>query len=114
MKERMLDVLKWGLIIVIAGAVFYIIALLLKSNPLTILSMWLTALATIAIAVSVGLSYKLASKIQSRDEDFRNQISDLYGAIILSNLLSSDSGKEERKKLFIEAYKGKTPIPLWK
>ena len=116
MKERLLDVMKIGLIIIIVGAVFYALAILLKRDPLTLFSMWLTALATIAIAICALFSYRLASKIQSRDEEFRRQIKDLYQAIVISVMIHAQgptgeaSTMQGRMKWFKEHYKGKTPI----
>lgn len=63
-------------------------------------------LAVVVIAFLAGATF-------SRDNEFRETIQDLFQAIVLSNLLSSDSGKEERKKLFFEVYNGKTKIPSW-
>ena len=71
MKERLMDVVKVAIIIVIAGAVFYGIAQLLGRDPLSLLSMLITALATVGIAVYAHMSHKLSSKIQSRDDEWR-------------------------------------------
>jgi len=73
------------------------------------------AIATVVIAVYAIMSYKLASKIQSRDDEFRQEARDLYQAIAISNLIDpaidEGSGQWERaKKLFNKYYTGKTPI----
>lgn len=47
-----------------------------------------TAIATVVIAWYAIANHKLASKIQSRDDEFRQQISDLYKAMVISNVIS--------------------------
>lgn len=69
-------------------------------------------IATIAIALCAIASFVLAWIINQRDDEFRQQLSDLYYAMVLSNLLSSDSGLEKRFILFKQNYQGKTPISL--
>lgn len=79
-----------------------------------VLSVGITASATVVIAYYAWVNHEIASKIQSRDDEFRQEMKDLYVAMVLSNLLSSDSGIGRRKTLFEEAYEGKTRINLWK
>ena len=75
-------------------------------------------IATVAIFFCAFASYRLASKIQERDEEHRQQISDLYQAIVISNLISSLAGPdlsnlsliENMIREFNKKYKGKTPI----
>lgn len=78
-------------------------------------------IATCFIAIFTGISIWLVLKIKSRDDDFRQQVSDLYKAIIISNLISSfklddtSDGSErlrEAIELFTREYQkiGKTPI----
>lgn len=114
MKERLLDVVKWGLIIIIVGGVLYFNVHSLKGESLITFAMMVTALATILIAIFAGVSHRLASKIQSRDEEFRQQVSDLYQAIALSNLMigkkAFDTITEENIETFKKFYTGKTII----
>ena len=73
-------------------------------------------IATVVIAFFAIASYRLASKIQERDEEHRQQISDLYQAIVISNFISNldraegYSSIENMKREFKMEYKGKTPI----
>ena len=54
----------------------------------TIYVIWVSAIATFIIACFAGASFWLASRIQSRDDEFRQQISDLYKAIVISNVIT--------------------------
>ena len=77
----------------------------------------ISSLATVAIAVLAFCNYHLASKIQKTEKDFRQQTSDLYQAIVISNMLSGPvlaHSEEMNSKIrrFKEIYKGKTPIQL--
>ena len=108
MKESLLDVMKWGLILVIAGAV---VGILTHFSQFGILALWITALATAVIAYHAVASQLLNQKIKERDEEFRQQVSDMYQAIVVSNVVSpaqSDTSKAIDR--FRELYKGKTKI----
>ncbi|MEJ2104764.1 MAG: hypothetical protein P8X47_09335 [Ignavibacteriaceae bacterium] len=76
----------------------------------------ITALATVAIAIFTYVNYQLASKIQKQDKEYRQQISDLYQAIVISNILSDPEARLGNIKLdnnieaFKKLYKGDTPI----
>ena len=107
MKEKLQDVIKWGLILVIAGAV---VGLLTHFSEFGILGIWITAIATAAIAVYSFMSYQLASSIKSRDEEFRQQIRDLYEAIVISNIVTERRELEGRIEAFKQHYRGRTPI----
>ena len=61
------------------------------------------------LAKEIKFAYELKNK---GDDAFRQQLSDLYEAITISNLMSSDSGLDRRISLFMRTYKGKTPISL--
>ena len=116
MKERLLDVMKWGLIIIIAGAALYFIVNSLKGEPLTTFSIMVTALATIFIAIYAGVSHRLTSRIQSRDEESKQRIEDLYQGIMVSVFIASMgdtpafSTMEHKIKEFNNYYKGETSI----
>jgi hypothetical protein len=74
--------------------------------------MWITAIATVVIAIYAFMSYRLASKIKAKDDEHRQQTTDLYQAIVISNLIGERpmvSGSE-KIKYFKAKYKGKTPI----
>lgn len=113
MKEKLQDVIKIGLILIIAGAV---VGLLTHFSEFGALGIWITALATAAIAFYSFMSYQLASKIQSRDDEFRREVKDLYQAIVVSNLVLAQgpvgicSNMEGRIGYFNEYYKGETSI----
>lgn len=76
----------------------------------------ITALATVAIAIFTFVNYQLASKIQKRDEEYRQQTKDLFQAIVISNILSDPEARLGNKNLdndieaFKQMYKGKTAI----
>ena len=77
----------------------------------------ISAVATVAIAFLAFFNYRLVSKIQTTEKDFRQQISDLYQAIVISNMLSGpvqvNSAEMDGKiRRFKEIYKGKTHIQL--
>lgn len=72
--------------------------------------------ATVVIAIFAYVSYRLASNIQTRDEDYRQQITDLYQAMVISYLThGTETGSSSRKmeykiSKFKEHYTGKTTI----
>ena len=81
-----------------------------------VLSTLITALATVAIAIFTYVNYQLASKIQKQDKEYRQQTSDLFQAIVISNILSDPEARLGNKNLdnnieaFKQMYKGQTPI----
>jgi predicted PurR-regulated permease PerM len=78
---------------------------------ITVIAIIITAIATGVIAYYATQSHKLASKIQIRDDEFRQQIKDLYQAIVVSNVIEPSPGDTSKAiKHFKEFYKGKTPI----
>ena len=87
---------------------------------LMIISMAVTAIATGVIAWHAWKSNELSSKIQSRDDEFRQQISDLYKAIVISNVLNRvpvgdymsiyTKNINEFNKVYYEEASGKTQI----
>jgi len=95
---------------------------------ISIIAICISAIATTAISIYAGKShtladknYQLAQEIKKAnelrvkvDDEFRQQVSDLYTAMVISNIYSSDSGLDDRIHKFEEAYKGKVPIPLKK
>ena len=112
MKERLLDVMKWGLILVIAGAV---VGVLTHFSEIGILALWITALATAVIAYHAVANHLLVQKVQSKDEEFRQQVHDLYEAIVISNIFITQGTLDEnairtRIQTFKKYYKGKTLI----
>ena len=126
MKERLLDVLKWGLIIVIAGVVFYFVAPTQQFQAiwLIVTAVGVAAIAFYAIQIHnlAGKNYQLLLEINSanelkarRDDELREQMSDVCKAIVISNLVSSEYGVdsdewEKAATLFKSLYKGKTVI----
>ncbi|MFC1532658.1 hypothetical protein ACFL7M_04750 [Thermodesulfobacteriota bacterium] len=77
-----------------------------------VFSIIITAIATAIIAIYAFMSYRLASKIQSREDEFRQQTQDLFQAIVISNIVASgsESYTSGAIKYFKEHYKGKIPI----
>jgi hypothetical protein len=77
-------------------------------------------IATTAIAACAIASFFLALKIQKRDNEYRQQTSDLFQAIVISNILSDPQATlgsthlDHKLIVFEEFYKGKTPIHLIK
>ncbi len=81
-----------------------------------IVATWVSAISATCIAIFGGISLWLAFTIRAGDKKFRRQVSDLYQAIVISNILSDPRAIEGsihlRNKInsFKEQYKGKTPI----
>lgn len=79
------------------------------------ISSGVTALATIVIAIYAWKSHSLASTLNERDDEFREQVSDLYKAIVISSMVANPgAGMADtmtgRIKLFREHYDGTTKI----
>jgi len=123
-KERLLDVMKWGLIAVIIGAVFYVVLPRFEFRMIWVI---ITAIATAAIAYYAITNHNLAKKnyqlaveinsaneLRAKSEDeFRQYISDLYKAIVISNLARSPNDLPTALEHFNTLYKeagGKTKI----
>ena len=77
-----------------------------------------SALAAACIAIYAIISHRLSKEIKESnerkekgDEEFRQQVSDLYEAIVISNSIGSTSGETSKRiGFFKEHYKGKTPV----
>jgi hypothetical protein len=90
-------------------------------NWIVFLFSGITSLATIVIAWYAAVSHRLMKTIKGRDDEFRQQLTDLYKAIVISTLLSRvppgttrdglmrNSIPEFNKACYDEA-EGKTPI----
>jgi hypothetical protein len=126
MKERLLDILKWGIIIVIAGVVFYFVA---PTQQFQAIWLIVTAVAAAAIAFYAiqihhlaGKNYQLLLEVNAanelkarRDDELREQMSDLCKAVVISNLINPEYGVdsdewEKAVTLFKTLYRGKTAI----
>ena len=70
----------------------------------------ISAVATVVIAIFTWFTYQMYKKLQEKDEEYKNQIGDLYKAIVISNLLSGNSDLEMTHKKFHKEYTGKTKI----
>lgn len=73
----------------------------------------ITSIATVIIAWYAYCNYRLYKVIQEKDAEYKEQISDLYQAIVIATLLSGPSsygGIEEAIKEFNRHYKGKTKV----
>ena len=72
-----------------------------------------SAIATGVIAIYSVINYKLSSTIKSKDEEFRQQVSDLYKAIVISNIVGGPHDTHlaiEDFKIHYEKAGGKTTI----
>ena len=75
-------------------------------------------IATVAIAICAITSFALAWSIKQRDKENRQQTSDLFQAIVISNILSNTEATfgsahlDDKIKLFKEFYIGQTTIYL--
>jgi hypothetical protein len=83
-------------------------------NWVTLVSMFVEAVAMVVIAVFTWLNYKMYVKLQEREEQQQQRFQDLLEGNIIATLISGPSStgeyKGEAKKLFLEEYKGKTEI----
>lgn len=86
---------------------------------LTIVAVCFSAIATVVIAAYTIINYKLTQAIQKRDEEYKQQTSDLYQALIISTAIAgiypitnSDINTRIRtfKDYFSQYYTGKTQI----
>ena len=57
------------------------------------MEMWITAIATATIAFWGGCSLLLAWRIKSKEDEYKQNINDLFQAIVISNILSGEGGK---------------------
>jgi hypothetical protein len=77
---------------------------------------WIIAGATFFIAINAGLSLWLAFIIKTKNKEHQEQISDLFQAIAITNVLSGLGMASDLTtikgmiKEFKEHYKGKTKI----
>ena len=71
------------------------------------------AIATVVIAIFAIMSYRLASTIQYREDEFQKQVSDLYQAIVISRVITGPQADLKRAiRRFKALYQGTTPIHL--
>ena len=90
------------------------------NDNIIIVSNIVTAVATMAIAIFTWCSYCISQQIKratedqsKREEEFKNQIKDLYQAIVISNVLSGPSSYgalTQAIDAFKSQYKGKFKI----
>ena len=85
-------------------------------NWVIMISTTVAAVATAVIAWYTIVSYKLSRNIVLKDveyqeqiDEYRQQVSDLFQAIAISNLID-DLHTRENKRLFKENYTGETKI----
>jgi hypothetical protein len=80
------------------------------------MEMWIAAIATGVIAIYAILSYRLTSKLNKSDAIYRQEVKDLYQAIVISNLMQLAKGApvvstiENAKREFSKHYEGQTEI----
>jgi hypothetical protein len=70
----------------------------------------INGLATIAIALCAYANYWLSKKIMCNDKQHKEEISDLYRAIVISNLFCAGDSTHTKKETFRSLYNGKTKI----
>ena len=104
MKNWVLDVIKWVVIIIVAGLVLYFLASKFKGQTIVVLSMLLTALATIIIAIYAVVNYRLSSKFQSMNEAYRQQIRDHFEATVIANIVGGPHETNKAVRAFKEHY----------
>ncbi len=81
-----------------------------------IVATWVSAVSATFIAMFGGISLWLAFTIRAGDKRFRRQVSDLYQAIVISNILSDPNAQytsshlDDKLRAFKKFYKGKTQI----
>jgi hypothetical protein len=71
----------------------------------------LSAISTVVIAVFSAVSFFLARSIKAKNDEYQNQIKDLFQTIVVSNVISVSDGIgadeiKEKLKTFKELYKG--------
>ena len=72
---------------------------------------WISGISTLIIAIFTGVNILLIFKIKSKDDEFRQQVSDLYHAIIITNLMSPERGSSDTNlKAQIELFKMHRPF----
>ncbi len=85
------------------------------------LSLIISAIATLGMLIVSTFNFCLLKRINDekkisenkqdiKDQEFREQLSDLYKAIVISNLLSGNSDISITQNAFKSQYKGKTQI----
>ena len=83
---------------------------------ITVLSIIATAAATVAIALYTRKTHNLMEAVRQKDSTHQQEIKDLFQAIVISNLLVSDTASpgssriEERINGFKKLYLGSTQI----
>lgn len=81
-----------------------------------ILTDWINAISTVVIAVFTGLNYAMFLSINKKDNEYKQQVGDLYQALVISNIISAPTvssgvaGLEGLKNVFKSEYHGKTEI----
>jgi len=80
-----------------------------------IYAIWVSAIATVVIAGFTIGNFWLVSKIKTRDDEFRQQVSDLYQGIVISNMIDPNNLPDSTRgeliiKWFKEFYTGNTVI----
>lgn len=70
----------------------------------------MSAIATCVIALYAYKSHQLASKIIVKNKQYQQEVSDLYTAIVISNLFCAGESTESKIQSFRKLYKGKTKI----
>jgi hypothetical protein len=76
-------------------------------------AIWVTAISTGVIAIFTVINFWLILTIKSRDNEFRQQVSDLYKAIVISNIVGGPHDTHlaiEDFKIHYEKAGGKTTI----
>lgn len=75
-----------------------------------VMSIALTAVATLVIAYYSYQSYKLSEKLSEINDQHQQEIKDLFQAIVVSNLVDKGSATSTAIREFKQNYKGKTKI----
>ena len=83
------------------------------TDCLSILSTVITAVATVVMACYSVAAFNLSKKIIESQDEFQERTADLYKAIVIATILSSNTDPEEFdkfKRKFESVFDGKTVI----
>lgn len=71
---------------------------------------WISSISTLIIAIFTGINIVLILKIKSKDDEYRQQVSDLYKAIVISNIVANRAQPIDKFKKYYEQAGGKIKI----
>ncbi len=81
----------------------------MTSNTAIIIASSVSGFATIIITFYAFMNYRLMKAMKAKDEQYQQQTTDLFQAIVISNVIDRDNTPKNIEK-FNERYHGKTVI----